>query len=98
MSKFKMIDGHLYEEMGPYCVLCGAHMGQYYFGDATYDEVQNRHFPEMFLNPHNYESYGTNTCPSCGMKYDYEEGNMMVLTDEDKEAIRKVRGIINGTN
>jgi hypothetical protein len=92
-TKTKMIDGHEYEELGPYCQLCGAHMGQYYFQNATYDEVKNCHFPEMFLNPHKYESYGDNKCPSCKAKYVYDEGNVMVLTKADYDAIRKVRGI-----
>ena len=84
--KFKEIDGLIYEEQGPYCVLCGAHMGQYYCakGEPT------------FLDPHNWQDYGGNTCPQCGAEYTYEEGNDLDLTVEDLEAIRKVRGIEAG--
>jgi len=91
--KIKMIDGHPYEELGPYCELCKAHMGRYYFQDATYNPEDGTHTPEMFLNPHKYESYGDNKCPSCKAKYVYDEGNVMVLTKADYDAIRKVRGI-----
>jgi hypothetical protein len=60
---------------------------------AKYNANTNTHEPQMFINPHKYESYGKNTCPSCGMEYEYDEGDMMVLTKDDLAAIRKVRGI-----
>ena len=74
-------NGIEYEEQGPYCQLCGAHMGLYYSDEGEPD----------FLNPHDYEDYGDNTCPNCGAEYEYTEGDALVLTEEDKEALLALR-------
>jgi len=71
-TKTRMIDGIEWEEDGPYCEICGAHMGKYY---------NSEHDP-CFINPHNYEDFSNNVCPECGQKYSYEEGNMPVLDEE----------------
>jgi len=85
-GKFKEIDGLKYEEEGPYCILCGAHMGMYYCSDGE----------PTFLNPHGWEGYGNNNCPQCNASYPYEEGVDLELTIEDLNAIRKARGIEAG--
>jgi len=84
--RFKEINCLMYKEEGPYCILCGAHMGMYYCAEGE----------PCFLNPHNWESYSNNTCPECGAEYSYDEGTELNLTLEDLEAIRKVRSIENG--
>ena len=89
-KKTSVIDGTEYEEMGPYCQLCRAHMGEYYYGGGNRGK-DPKDAPLMFLNPHGYESYGDNTCPECGTKYYYEEGNMIELTDEDIRALLALR-------
>jgi hypothetical protein len=82
-EKTTKIDGVEYEEMGPYCQLCNAHMGEYY------NAKQN----PCFINPHKYEAYGDNECPSCKMPYIYDEGNMMKLNEEELDLLRKHRGV-----
>lgn len=79
-EKTRVIDGIEWEEMGPYCDICGAHMGEYYNGNRGVGA-------ECFINPHNYESYGTNVCPECGQEYSYEEGGMPELDEEVKALI-----------
>jgi len=75
-EKTRVIDGVEYEEMGPYCDICGAHMGEYY------DPKKG-----SFINPHNYDEYSSNVCPECGQEYSYEEGDMPILDDEMKALI-----------
>lgn len=82
-GKFTVVDGLKYKEQGPYCILCGTHMGMYYCADGE----------PTFLNPHGYKSYQTNYCPECGAEYDYEEGYMLVLSMDDLNAIRKTRNV-----
>jgi hypothetical protein len=92
MSKRKItiINNVKYEEMGPYCKLCNGHMGKYYYSQGKRNgSIGNG--PLMFINPHNYESYGDNICPKCGTKYEYEEGNMIVLSAKDKKALLTLR-------
>jgi hypothetical protein len=98
MKKIKIFNGTAYEEQGPYCCLCGAHYGDYYYSNGRFgwDTEASTDKPLMFLNPHDYDSYSTNTCPDCGAVYDYEEGNMLVLTDEDKQALLALRRKDNG--
>lgn len=75
--KTKIIDDIEWEEMGPYCKLCKAHMGIYYsYGSDP-----------CYINPHNYESYGNNQCPECGAKHVYDEGNVLHLTEEELKVI-----------
>jgi hypothetical protein len=92
MKKTCIIDGLEWEELGPYCELCGAHMGRYYRPNGiprrTADDRN-----KCFINPHKHESYGKNKCPKCKARYLYDEGDMLVLTKADYKAIRKVRGI-----
>ena len=80
-AKRVKIDGMMYEERGPYCQLCGGHMGTYYNIDKG-----------GIANPHGRKPYGKNTCPHCGAKYEYNEGDMLVLTEEDKKALLAIRG------
>jgi hypothetical protein len=82
--KYTIFDGQLWEEQGPYCKICKAHMG---------------HNPDMtpcFINPHGYESYANNTCPDCGQEYEYEEGNMLALSEEQLQLLAKHRGVHHG--
>ena len=88
--KTSVINGTEYEEMGPYCILCKSHMGEYYYsGGKQKGDLRNQ--PRMFLNPHKYESFDGNTCPECGTEYEYDEGNMIVLSDEDKKVLLALR-------
>ena len=89
--KTTIINSVKYKEMGPYCQLCKAHMGGYYYSQGKRNgSIGNG--PLMSVNPHNYDSYGNNICPKCGTKYEYEEGNMIVLSAEDKKALLALRG------
>jgi len=81
-----LADGIAYEEEGPYCELCKAHMGQYYNPNADYRKGE-----DIFVNPHGYESYGDNQCPNCGAEYFYNEGNVLKLTEEELQIIYKRR-------
>ena len=85
-EKTKVIDGLEWEEQGPYCELCGAHMGEYYRSEGT-PEDRNKHF----INPHGYEDFSDNTCPKCGQAYCYTEGNMLNLDEAQLEALRKLQ-------
>ena len=78
--KTTVIDGMEWEEQGPYCVLCGAHMGRLYNRDAPTGKC--------FINPHNYEEYGDNTCPECGQEHAYDERQMVVLNKEQLDVLR----------
>lgn len=73
-----VIDGKEWEEQDLYCEVCGAHMGELYNFETG-----------KFENPHNYEDYGDNECPKCGQKYEYIEGDVIVLSEEQKELLRK---------
>jgi len=65
----------------PFCLICGAHMGEEYDGNT-------------FSNPHNYESYGTNICPKCGREYKYIEADHMTLSNEELDLIRRKEGML----
>lgn len=78
-----IIDGLGWKEQGPYCQLCGAHMGEYYRRNGT-PEDKNK----WFINPHGYKSYDYNTCPECGQKYEYVEDDRMILSEEQLQALR----------
>ena len=80
------IVGLEWEEQGPYCQICGAHMGEYYRDEGT-PENKNKHF----INPHGYESYSDNTCPKCGQAYRYEENDILDLDDTQLEALRRLQ-------
>lgn len=88
--KTSVINGTEYEEMGPYCTLCKSHMGEYYYSEGK-QKGDPGNKPRMFLNPHNYESFSDNICPGCGTEYEYDEGNTIVLSDEDKMALLALR-------
>jgi hypothetical protein len=77
-----------WEEQGPYCELCNAHMGVYYnaIGVITPDQIGK--WPTCFINPHGYEPYSENTCPECGQEYKYEEGLILKLSEEQLQALR----------
>ena len=66
-----------WEAQGPYCDICGAHMGE------LYNEKTGK-----WRNPHNYNEYGNNTCSRCGQKYAYEEGNRIVLSKKQLQRLR----------
>ena len=79
-----MRDGKEIELHPPFCELCGTHMGEEYcFEDGIWE------------NPNEYNEYGNNTCPNpkCRQEYEYEEGCMMVLTEEQLELLRKHKGL-----
>jgi hypothetical protein len=80
------IGDRVYKPQGPYCDLCGNNMGKYY------------NHTDGFINPHNYESYSDNICPVCGAKYHYYEGNLLELTRQEMDLIRKHRGITKEEN
>ncbi len=82
-NRTTVINGIEYEEMGPYCQVCHAHMGRYYNEEAVAPGQQ------MFINPHNYESYEKNTCPECGQEYYYDEGNVPYLDPEVLEFMKQ---------
>ena len=77
-----MADKIKWDEMGPYCEICGAHMGELY-NEKTGESS----------NPHNYEDYGDNTCPKCGQNYTYSEGDAIVLSEEQRSIIQKHAGL-----
>ncbi len=85
-GKTKVIDGLEWEEEGPYCQICGAHMGSYYRDEGT-PKDENEHF----ANPHGYEDFSDNTCPKCGQEYEYVEGDTPVLSTQQLEALRKLQ-------
>lgn len=78
MGNKVVIDGKEWEEMGPYCQICGAHMGE------LYDPIKGR-----FENPYNYEEYDRNKCPKCGQEYRYGEGDVPILTEDQLKLLRK---------
>jgi len=84
MSDFKtiVIDGVEWEEQGPYCEICGAHMGELYSRET-----------EWFENPNHYEEYGNNKCPKCGQTYGYIESNSVILSAEQLELLREHAGL-----
>lgn len=77
------LDGKVYkaQKHGYRCQLCGTYMDQYY---------SEKH---GWINPHGFEDYGDNTCHACGQKYEYEEGGVMILTEEQLATLRKLKGI-----
>lgn len=77
-----MVDKTEWEAQGPYCDICGAHMGE------LYNEKTGE-----FKNPHGYEDYGSNTCPRCGQGYSYEEGGVIVLSKEQLAILRRHAGL-----
>jgi uncharacterized Zn finger protein (UPF0148 family) len=36
-----------------------------------------------------FNAYGKNVCPKCGQQYDYDEGQHIVLSDEQRELLKK---------
>jgi len=82
--KRKIINGVKWELHPPFCELCGTHMGEMY------------NVKHGWSNPNKHESYGDNTCPNpkCKQEYKYEEGDMMVLSEDDLNLLRKARGLI----
>ena len=34
------------------------------------------------------DKYGGGCCPKCGQEYDYDEGSMLILSDEQKAILR----------
>ncbi len=85
-EKTRVIDGLEWEEQGPYCQICGAHMGEYYREEGT-SEDKNK----CFINPHGYEDFSNNTCPKCSQAYEYIEGDMLDLDKTQLEALRKLQ-------
>ena len=80
--KVVIIDGKKWEEMGPYCQICGAHMGE------LYDPEEGK-----FENPYNYDEYGHNKCPKCSQEYEYAEGNSAVFSEDQLKLLRKHAGL-----
>ena len=74
-------DGIKVELEPPFCLICGAHMGEEYSNGKL-------------SNPHGYEPYGNNTCPKCGRGYEYLESDSMILSDEELDMIRRSNGTI----
>jgi uncharacterized protein with PIN domain len=76
-------DGKVYkaQKHGFRCALCNAYMDMYY---------SQKH---GWIDPHHYDGYGDITCSKCGQEYKYEEGNMMVLSEEQLDALRKLKGL-----
>jgi hypothetical protein len=77
--KIERIKGVKWELHPPFCELCGAHMGEMY------------NVKRGWKNPYNHESYGDNTCPICFQKYEYVEGDRMVLSEDDLKLLRHAR-------
>lgn len=65
----------------PFCLICGAHMGEEYSDDKI-------------SNPHGYELYGNNACPKCGRGYEYLESDSIILSNDELDIIRRSRGTI----
>ena len=78
---YMLYEGKIWEARGHRCEICGTYMGELY-----------RQGDEGWINPFNYETYGDNTCRGCGQEYIYEEGQMMYLTEEQLEILRKHAG------
>lgn len=85
-KKTTIVDGVEWEEQGPYCIICNAHMGDYYNEEGV--PVEGEEYPNHFINPHGYEDFDSNTCPNCGQEYQYIEGDSIVLTDTQLEVLR----------
>jgi hypothetical protein len=72
----KIINGVTYKEMGPFCIICGANYGRL------------SSMKKGWINPNHYESYSNNECPKCGQRYEYNEGDRIVLTEKQLDALR----------
>jgi hypothetical protein len=83
-TKTVVFDGVTYIEEGPRCEFCGCHMGKLYNPKAKEGE-------KTFINPNNYNDFKRNRCRGCGMEYEYNEGMIPILSDEDKKLILKNR-------
>ena len=75
-----MYDGKEWEARGHRCEICGTYLAELYRPD------------DGWINPFNYETYGGNKCRGCGQEYIYDEGQMMHLTEEQLEILRKHAG------
>ena len=92
--KVVVIDGKKWEEMGPYCQICGAHMGELYSqAEGIKGTKGTKGINGKFENPHNYEEYGRNKCPKCGQEYEYLEGDGIILSKEQLDILRKHAGL-----
>jgi len=76
--KTEIIDGIEWELDGPFCELCGNHMGNMY------------NQKKGWINPNNYNTYGDNTCRKCGQKYTYVEESVMDLSEKQLDLLRGV--------
>lgn len=85
----RVVNGHTCEEMGPYCLICGHHMGELYNSVGSPDDPKN----PMFIYTKEGEEYGDWKCGKCGQKYNYGEGATIELTNKQlkllKEAVLK---------
>ena len=78
----KIIDGVEWELHGPFCELCGNHMG------LMYNNKKDSYTLPRWKNPNDYNAYGDNTCSKCGQKYIYNEGPMMDLSEKQLDLLR----------
>ncbi len=81
----RVVNGHTYEEVGPYCLICRHHIGDLYNPNVSHNDPENL----MFVSTKEGEDYSDWKCGKCGQEYSYNEATTIELTDKQLKILRE---------